>query len=66
MVQQMRAKVIEAEAQVPEAIADAFRKGQLGIMDYYRFGNIKADTDMRESLAKDDDGDRKTEPDDDH
>ncbi|NDC72192.1 MAG: UPF0365 family protein, partial [Sphingobacteriia bacterium] len=50
--QEARAKVIEAEAKIPLAIADAFRQGQLGVMDYYRMQNIKADTDMRESIAK--------------
>lgn len=50
--QEARAKVIEAEAQIPLAIAEAFRSGNLGIMDYYRMNNIKADTDMRESIAK--------------
>ncbi|MDD3910093.1 MAG: flotillin-like FloA family protein, partial [Proteiniphilum sp.] len=47
-----RAKVIEAEAEVPIAMAEAFRNGNLGIMDYYRMENIKADTDMRDSIAK--------------
>ncbi|MCF0164371.1 MAG: flotillin-like protein FloA [Bacteroidales bacterium] len=50
--QEARAKVIEAEAQVPMAMAEAFRNGNLGIMDYYKFKNIQADTDMRESIAK--------------
>jgi uncharacterized protein YqfA (UPF0365 family) len=50
--QEARAKVIEAEAKIPLAIADAFRQGQLGVMDYYRMQNVKADTDMRESIAK--------------
>ena len=50
--QEARARVIEAEAQVPLAIAEAFRSGNLGIMDYYKFQNIKADTDMRESISK--------------
>jgi uncharacterized protein YqfA (UPF0365 family) len=50
--QEARAKVIESEAQIPLAMADAFRQGRLGIMDYYRMQNIKADTDMRESIAK--------------
>ncbi|NBW32421.1 MAG: UPF0365 family protein [Cytophagia bacterium] len=50
--QEARAKVIESEAQIPLAIADAFRQGRLGVMDYYRMQNIKADTDMRESIAK--------------
>lgn len=50
--QKMRAKVIEAEAEVPMAMADAFRSGNLGIMDYYKMQNLKADTEMRESIAK--------------
>ncbi|HHT33827.1 MAG TPA: flotillin-like protein FloA, partial [Bacteroidales bacterium] len=50
--QEARAKVIEAEAEVPIAMAEAFRSGNLGIMDYYRMENIKADTDMRDSIAK--------------
>jgi uncharacterized protein YqfA (UPF0365 family) len=50
--QEARAKVIEAEAQIPMAIAEAFRAGNLGIMDYYKFRNIQADTDMRDSIAK--------------
>ncbi len=50
--QEARAKVIEAEAEVPKALADAFRSGNLGVMDYYKFNNIKADTQMRESIAK--------------
>lgn len=50
--QEMRAKVIEAEAEVPMAMSEAFRKGNLGIIDYYKMQNIKADTEMRESIAK--------------
>ncbi len=51
-VQEMRAQVVKAEAEVPLAIAEAFRNGNLGIMDYYRMKNITADTHMRESLSK--------------
>jgi len=54
--QEARAKVIQAEAEVPKALAEAFRSGNLGIMDYYRFKNIEADTDMRESIAGTDSG----------
>lgn len=50
--EEARAKVIEAEVQIPQAMAEAFRSGNLGIMDYYKFDNIKADTEMRESIAK--------------
>ena len=52
-VQRMRAKVVEGESEVPLAIAEAFRKGNLGIHDYYQLQNIQADTAMRESIAKD-------------
>jgi len=50
--QEMRAMVVENEAKVPLAIAEAFTKGNLGVMDYYRLKNITADTDMRQSIAK--------------
>lgn len=50
--QEARAKVIEAEVQIPLAMADAFRSGNLGVMDYYKFQNIQADTQMRESISK--------------
>ena len=50
--QDMRAKVIEAEAEVPKAMAEAFREGNLGIMDYYRMKNIEADTSMRDAICK--------------
>lgn len=53
-VEEMQAKVVEAEAQVPLAIAEAFRNGNLGVMDYYRLNNVKADTDMRDSISKGD------------
>jgi uncharacterized protein YqfA (UPF0365 family) len=51
-----QAKVVEAEAAVPLAIAQAFRDGNLGVMDYYNIKNIQSDTDMRDSLSKDPDG----------
>ncbi len=51
-IEQNRAKVLEAEAEVPKAIAHAFNSGKLGLMDYYRLRNIQADTDMRSSIAK--------------
>ena len=50
--QEARAKVIEAEVKVPLAIAEAFKIGNLGIMDYYKFKNIQADTSMRDSIAQ--------------
>jgi len=52
LAHQKRALVIEAEAEVPRAMADAFRNGQLGIMDYYKMKNIEADTEMRSNIAK--------------
>jgi uncharacterized protein YqfA (UPF0365 family) len=52
-VQEMQAKVVEAEAQIPIAMADAFRKGNLGIMDYYKMKNIMADTQMRDKIGSD-------------
>lgn len=51
-VQGMRAKVIEAEAEVPRAIAAAFRDGKLGVMDYYNMQNILSDTEMRNAISK--------------
>ena len=50
--QDARAKVILAEAEVPLAMAEAFRNGNLGIMDYYKMKNIQADTSMREKIGK--------------
>ena len=50
--QEMRALVVENESKVPLAMAEAFKKGHLGIMDYYRMKNIMADTSMRDSIAK--------------
>lgn len=51
-VQEMRAKVVEAEVEVPKAMAQAFREGNLGVMDYYNLQNVKADTQMRDSISK--------------
>ncbi len=51
-VQENRAKVVLAEAEIPLAIAEAFRNGRLGIMDYYNIKNIQADTAMRETISK--------------
>lgn len=50
-VSEMRARVVEAEALIPMAMAEAFRNGNLGIMDYYKMKNVQADTGMRESIA---------------
>ncbi len=57
-VEAMRARVVESEAQVPLAIAEAFRSGNLGVMDYYNIQNIQSDTQMRSNIAG------ATEPDD--
>lgn len=50
-VQENRALVVLAEAEVPKAMAEAFRKGNLGIMDYYKMRNVQADTAMRGAIA---------------
>src|SRR6056297_3055423 len=50
--QEARAKVIEAEVEIPLAMAEAFKSGNLGIMDYYRMKNIEADTDMRDTISR--------------
>jgi uncharacterized protein YqfA (UPF0365 family) len=50
--QEARANVIQAEAEIPKAIAGAFTAGNLGIMDYYKFQNIQADTRMRDSISE--------------
>ncbi|HIC38026.1 MAG TPA: UPF0365 family protein, partial [Candidatus Marinimicrobia bacterium] len=49
--QEMQATVVAAEAEVPKAMAQAFRDGNLGIFDYYNMQNIKSDTGMRESIS---------------
>lgn len=54
-VREMESRLVEAEAQVPMAIAEAFRKGNIGVADYYRLKNVQADTEMRRSLSKDSD-----------
>jgi len=51
LVHENRAKVVLAEAEIPKAMAEAFRSGNFGIMDYYRMKNIQADTSMRGSIA---------------
>tara|TARA_B100000959_G_C14918221_1_gene598327 strand:- start:60 stop:1088 length:1029 start_codon:yes stop_codon:yes gene_type:complete len=52
LVEENRAKVVLAEAEVPKAISQAFREGNLGIMDYYHLKNIQSDTEMRTSISK--------------
>jgi uncharacterized protein YqfA (UPF0365 family) len=51
-VSKQRARVVEAEAEVPKAISEAFRNGRLGVMDYYNLKNIQADTEMRDAISK--------------
>ena len=58
-VQEMRAKVVEAEAEIPLAMSQAFREGNLGVMDYYNMKNVLADTQMRDSISKIDKNSRK-------
>lgn len=53
-VERMQAKVVEAEAQVPLAIADAFRSGNLGVFDYYKMQNILSDSSMKSNIGKTD------------
>ncbi len=61
-VQERRADLVSAEAKVPLAIAEAFRGGQLGIMDYVRYKNLEADTSMRAAIAGGEDGDATKSP----
>jgi len=51
LVRENRAKVVLAEAEIPKAMAEAFRSGHMGIMDYYRMKNVQADTSMRENIG---------------
>ncbi len=50
-IEESRAKLVDAEAEVPKAMADSFRSGRLGILDYYKLRNLQADTNMRQSIA---------------
>ena len=54
--QEMEAKVVEAQSEIPHALADALRSGNLGVMDYYNLHNIKADTKMREAIGSTESG----------
>jgi uncharacterized protein YqfA (UPF0365 family) len=51
-VQEMQAEVVRAQVEVPKALVEAFRSGRLGVMDYYKMENVKADTEMRAAIAK--------------
>lgn len=62
-VQEMRAKVVQAESEVPLALAEALREGKMGVMDYYNMQNVIADTNMRSSISDaGKSGDKKKEP----
>ena len=50
-IEKSRAKLVQSEAEVPKAMAESFRSGKLGILDYYKLRNVQADTDMRKSIA---------------
>jgi uncharacterized protein YqfA (UPF0365 family) len=50
-VEENRAAVVLAEAEVPRAIAQAFRDGHMGVMDYYGLKNLQSDTQMRAAIA---------------
>jgi uncharacterized protein YqfA (UPF0365 family) len=50
--QEARAEVIYAEAEVPKALAQALRDGNMGFMDYYKLENLKGDTAMRDNISK--------------
>jgi uncharacterized protein YqfA (UPF0365 family) len=51
--QEMRARVVEAEAEVPRAMSEALREGNLGVLDFHRLRNVEADTQMRSAIAQD-------------
>jgi len=55
-VSENRALVVLAESEIPKAIADAFRSGNLGVLDYYKLKNVQADTQMREAISRPSDG----------
>ncbi len=61
-VVEMRARLVEAQAQVPLAVSEAFRTGNLGIMDYMKYKNIESDTAMRDAIAGEGDGSQPAEP----
>jgi uncharacterized protein YqfA (UPF0365 family) len=55
-VQEERAKLVSAQAEVPLALAEAFKLGNLGVMDYMRYKNVESDTSMRNAIAGGDGG----------
>ena len=60
-VEEMRAKVVGAEAEVPLAMAEALRNGKLGVMDYVNYLNVQADTEMRKAIGAPVDSDSDSE-----
>ena len=50
-VEENRAKLVLAEAEVPQAISQALREGKLGVMEYYNLRNLQSDTEMRSAIA---------------
>ena len=60
--QDMQAKVVEAQAEVPQALSQALRDGHMGVMDYYNMNNIMADTKMRETIAEGETTELTTQP----
>ena len=56
-VEEMRADLVKAESEVPLALAEAFREGHMGVMDYVRYNNIQSDTSMRKAIASSDEPD---------
>ena len=50
-IEESRAQLVESQAAVPQAMADAFRNGKLNILDYFKLQNVNADTEMRKALA---------------
>ena len=63
-VQEMRAPVVESEAEVPKALAQALKEGKMGVMDYYSLRNLLADTGMREAISRSSDPAHQSEGDD--
>ena len=60
--QEMEAKVVEAQSEVPHAMAAALREGKLGVMDYYNLNNVQADTEMRTAISNAGQGGSKLTP----
>ena len=60
--QEMEAKVVEAQAEVPHAMADALRSGNMGVMDYFNLKNVQADTNMRDAIGQSGAGAKPTAP----